>query len=301
MTEIELFAPAKINLALHVVGQRADGYHLLDMMVAFASVGDQLRLATSGGQGLTISGPEAADVPSGAGNIIAQVVSHFWNQGPLRSHLIKNLPVASGIGGGSADAAACFRGILKLLGESPGSKTLITPKAMETLLKIGADVPMCLLSTPARVNGIGEQITPVPDLPVLSVLLVNPRVAVSTPQVFRTLKHKENSGLGDRPAVFGSSHTLVDWLADQRNDLQAPAIEVAPAIGTALGLLRALDGCTFARMSGSGATCFGIFGSLAEAEAAGLALKTRQPDWWIAPALLDGQDRLAPQLIRSTT
>ncbi len=297
MTEIELFAPAKINLALHVVGQRTDGFHLLDTLVSFASVGDQLRLATDDGRQLTISGPEAGNLPVDGDNIILRVASAFWKNGPLRSHLVKNLPVASGMGGGSADAAACFRGIMALLART----TPMTPEALATLLKIGADVPMCLRSEPARVRGIGERIDPVPTLPVLPVLLVNPRVAVSTPQVFKALECKENSEMAAMPDAFPTANVLITWLSAQRNDLQAPAIAIAPVIGTALTTLETLQGCALARMSGSGATCFGIFSTLSEAEAGAKTLRQQHPEWWIAAAMLDGQDRIAPQLIRATT
>lgn len=301
MTEIEVFAPAKINLALHVVGQRTDGFHLLDTLVSFASVGDQLRLATDQGRQMTISGPEGGGLPNDGMNIVLRVASEFWKTGPLRSHLIKNLPVSSGIGGGSADAAACFRGMLWLLDQTDAGAHLMTAEAMAALLKIGADVPMCLLSEPARVRGIGERIEPLPTLPVLPVLLVNPRVAVSTPQVFKALKSKENSEMMAMPAAFANAAVLVDWLSAQRNDLQAPAIAIAPVIGTALSALETLEGCALARMSGSGATCFGIFATLSEAEAGAKTLRQQHPEWWIAPAMLDGQNRVAPQLIRATT
>ncbi len=196
------FAPAKINLTLHVPGQRADGYHLLDSLVVFASVGDQLTLTLDGPAGLGLSGPEAAALPEGDDNLVLRVARQFWMGAPLSIQLEKHLPVASGIGGGSADAAACFRGILHLLearNEGQGA-ALMTLENMTRLLRMGADVPMCLIGEPAHVTGIGEGIAPVEGFPHLPIVLVNPRVPVSTPEVFRTLTRRNNSPMDPLPA-----------------------------------------------------------------------------------------------------
>lgn len=282
---IRVFAPAKINLALHVTGQRADGYHLLDTLVGFASVGDWLELS-EGATGFSVSGPEAAQVPADGRNSVLAAAGAFGFTGAL--HLEKHLPVASGIGGGSADAAAAVRGIVALTGQEPAGLAA-------RLLALGADVPMCHASTPARVRGIGEEIAPLP-LPALPVVLVNPRVEVSTPAVFKALTEKGNPPLGAPPAPAD----LLPWLAARRNDLEPPAIALVPAIGEVLGALRNC-GAGLARMSGSGATCFGIFTDDSKAGTAARALRARHPGWWVAAARLDGQDRLAPQLIRATT
>jgi len=159
---------------------------------------------------------------------------------------------------------------------------------------------MCARSVPARVSGIGEQITPLPDLPRLAMVLINPRVEVATPAVFKALQTKDNSDMGALPTVWTAAATLA-WLGERRNDLEPPAMQLAPAIGRVLAVLRAENDCALARMSGSGATCFGLFATDALAQAAAAKLRARHPDWWIAPARLDGQDRAQAQLIRETT
>ncbi len=291
------FAPAKINLALHVVGQRPDGYHLLDSLVAFASVGDRLTLTDAGPHSLTVSGPEATAVPQDDSNLVLRVAARFWTKGPLHIHLEKNLPVASGIGGGSADAAACFRGMMRLLDQQdPDSdRALLTPDSMAQLLRLGADIPMCLIGDPAHVSGIGETILPLDDFPHLPVVLVNPRVPVATPDVFRNLSQRDNAAMDPLPAELSDVAALIGWLARQRNDLQDAAMRLAPVIGTVLEALGATPGCRLARMSGSGATCFGVYDSVGQAETAAESLHHARPDWWIAPAVLDGQTRIGGQ------
>lgn len=286
---LRVFAPAKINLALHVTGQRADGYHLLDSLVAFASVGDWLELRP-GSLSMTIAGPEAGGLQSDASNLVTRTAAAFWRGGPLGLHLEKHLPISSGIGGGSADAAACYRGIVALQGAGEDAAAL---------LALGADVPMCALSQPARVSGIGEVVEPV-ALPALPVLLVNPRVEVPTPAVFKTLTCKDNPPMTPLPETLTAA-SLTAWLKDQRNDLHPPAEKIAPVIGTVLAAITALQGCTLARMSGSGATCFGIFGSDDEANHAATTLREKHPHWWITAARLDGHTSTKPQLIRATT
>lgn len=282
---IRVFAPAKINLALHVTGRRADGYHLLDMLVAFADVGDDLTIAPADTAQLHVLGPESAGLTGGA-NIITKVAQDFAAR-PYAITLHKNLPIASGIGGGSADAAAAFRGIAALQGGADAAR----------LIQIGADVPMCLASQPARVRGIGEDILPLPQMARLHAVLVNPRVPLSTPSVFNALIQKENAPIADLPDRLDDPAVLLDWLAWQRNDLQAPAIGIAPQIGNALA---ALKGAVLARMSGSGASCFGIYNSAAAARAAADEIRRDHPDWWCAPTILGAPD-ITPQVIRATT
>lgn len=283
---IEVFAPAKINLALHVTGQRADGYHLLDSLVAFAPVGDTLRLSSASHMGLTVSGAEGGAVPAGPDNLVLKAAQRMPDAPPVHITLEKRLPTASGIGGGSSDAAAVLRGLCHLTGAP-------MPDHLETL---GADVPMCLDPHPARATGIGETISRV-DLPPLPAILVNPRVAVSTPQVFRALNRRDLAPLPDLPS-FPDAKSCIDWLRAQRNDLQAAAISLAPEIGQTITAIAALEGCRLARMSGSGATCFGLFETMHAAQIAADRLALSHPEWWIAcGAIGDQTQRSAPRRI----
>lgn len=282
MTQIEVFAPAKINLALHVTGQRADGYHLLDTLVAFADVGDGIgvEVGTFEPQ-LSVSGPEATPALATDDNIMWQVARRFAPTDlGVRMHLEKNLPLASGIGGGSADAAAVYRGLRALA----GAAGLDAPPSAEDrarLLAIGADVPMCALGQPARIQGIGEVMTPLTTFPSLGVVLINPRQGVSTPAIFGKLAQKDNASLSDVPSGFAGTAHLLDWLAHQRNDLEGPAREVCPAIDAVLVALAAASECRLARMSGSGATCFGLFETRKAAFVAADLLRRAHPDWWV--------------------
>ncbi|WP_299624865.1 4-(cytidine 5'-diphospho)-2-C-methyl-D-erythritol kinase [uncultured Tateyamaria sp.] len=300
---VEVFAPAKINLCLHVTGQRSDGYHLLDTLVAFADIGDTVTLSVDGPGGLDVSGPEATPDLAGDGNIMSATAARFWGEEALSMHLDKQLPIASGIGGGSADAAATYRGVLALRAAVEGRDAPRDPTAEDAvaLMEIGADVPMCVPSTPARVQGIGEQITPISDLHPYPIVLVNPRVQVSTPTVFKRLARKENPALDRLPRDFEDRDLVLDWLGAQRNDLQAPALEVCPEVGAVLEALGKDQACRLTRMSGSGATCFGLFIRMHEATAAAEAISATHPGWWIRVGRLKGGRRAAPQLIRSTT
>ncbi len=288
---LRVFAPAKINLCLHVTGQRADGYHLLDTMVGFADVGDWLTL-TQGGAGLVhLSGPEAGQLVGE--NIITQTLAAFGAQ-DIDVHLEKNLPVSSGIGGGSSDAAAAYRGIIALQGRAGD----LVDAAK--LLAIGADVPMCAAAIPAHVQGIGEAITPLPNLAPLHGVLVNPRQHVATPHVFHALQNKQNAALQDLPQRLDDPATLLDWLLAQRNDLQAPAIAAAPVIADVLAAIAAA-GAGLTRMSGSGATCFGIFETASAAQAASAQISAEHLSWWIVPCQINNGVNVAPQAMRATT
>ena len=296
IAKVRVFAPAKINIALHVVGQRADGYHLLDTLVGFASVGDWVTLDTGSPDGLTIAGPEADGLMACDDNLVTRAARAFWSAGTLGLHLDKHLPVASGIGGGSADAAACIRGI-DWLGGQRGHLAAPDPARVKQMIALGADVPMCVPCQPARAQGIGERITPLPDLAKLPIVLVNPRVAVPTPMVFKALATKQNPAMSALPPDLGDATFLTDYLSRQRNDLQAPAIALAPVIATVLDRIAASQDCALSRMSGSGATCFGIYPNAAAATAAAEALGHENPGWWVRACALDGQDRAAPQPI----
>jgi 4-diphosphocytidyl-2-C-methyl-D-erythritol kinase len=271
MVEIAVRARAKVNLALHVVGRRADGYHLLDSLVVFADLGDEITLRPDPGLALTIGGPMAAGLDAGPENLVLRAAALMG--GGAAIHLDKRLPVASGIGGGSADAAATLRGMAQLTGRA-------LPAAAE-VLGLGADVPVCLQGHAARMEGIGEIVTPL-DLPEVAAVLVNPGFGVSTPEVFRALERRDHPGMGAIPR-WSEAAGLIDWLRGTRNDLEAAALRVAPGIGAVLAAL-AESGALLARMSGSGATCFGLYPSLAEAEAA--AARLARPGWWVAPTRL---------------
>ncbi|MFN4155919.1 MAG: 4-(cytidine 5'-diphospho)-2-C-methyl-D-erythritol kinase [Paracoccaceae bacterium] len=268
------FAPAKINLTLHVIGQRADGYHLLDSLVVFADVGDVVSVTASDRLGLTITGPQAAMLPAGEDNLVLRAARMMGARAAIT--LEKRLPVASGIGGGSADAAATLRALARL-----GHGVL---PADGDVLALGADVPVCLRARAVRMQGVGERLTEVPPLPEAWLVLVNPGVAVSTPQVFRGLAHRDNAPMPDVVPPLPSVTALAGFLQAMRNDMEAPALALAPAIGAVSAALSAQPGCLLARMSGSGATCFGLFADASSAQAAALAVQAAQPEWWVAPA-----------------
>ncbi len=273
---IEVAAPAKLNLALHVTGQRADGYHLLDSLVVFAGIGDRVRAAPARTRSLEIAGPEAEGLSAGEDNLVLRAARAFGAGSGAKITLEKNLPVASGIGGGSADAAATLRALAQLWGVAlPGAAAV---------LALGADVPVCLAGRPARMSGIGEALARVPLLPGgLAVVLVNPRVVVPTPAVFRTLARKDNPAMEAMPDKFTDAAALAGWLARQRNDLEAPAIATAPVISEVLDRIAA-TGPLLARMSGSGATTFGLFATLAAAKEAAARLTAEKPGWWVCAA-----------------
>ena len=277
MTETAL-ARAKINLCLHVTGQRGDGYHLLDSLVVFADIGDRITCAPAEGVGLTISGPEAAGLSSGEDNLVLRAARAFGGNLGAAITLDKHLPLASGIGGGSADAAATLLALARLWGVG-------LPDAAR-ILALGADVPVCLRGQPCRMQGVGEVLTPLTPLPAAHLVLVNPRVEVPTPAVFRALTRRDNAPLPrDLPRLKGLAE-LAAFLHMQRNDLEAPAIALAPVIATAKQALGAQPGCHLARMSGSGATCFGLFDDPLTAAAAASALRAAHPGWWVASAAM---------------
>lgn len=265
---------AKINLALHVTGQRGDGYHLLDMLVTFTRHGDRLRFAAGPSDELTISGRFGADL-STADNLVLKArdllrqaaLAQGDHAPPVHIQLEKNLPIASGIGGGSADAAATLRGLMRLWAIRLPQDILAA-----IALRLGADVPMCLESRPLIARGIGEEIERI-ALPSLALVLANPLKAVSTPEIFRRLAAKDNAPLD----LSGG-----DWngiVARNRNDLEVPARDLAPEIGEISNLLIE-NGASLVRMSGSGATCFGIFEDATAADDAEAALRSMRPDWY---------------------
>ncbi|MCZ8043961.1 MAG: 4-(cytidine 5'-diphospho)-2-C-methyl-D-erythritol kinase [Beijerinckiaceae bacterium] len=313
-------ARAKINLTLRVLGRRADGYHELESLVAFAGTGDDLSLESGPQLSLTIDGPRGQGLPVDDSNLILRATRALEAEtGPLRTgafHLVKRLPVASGIGGGSADAAAALRLLARLNGLAPDEPALLRAAAAT-----GADVPVCLASRARIMAGIGERLGPPLTLPPLFALLVNPGVPVETAPVFRALAAKPLSSalmegdtaslraqrsnpeaaaldvpldgfaalamtLGATGAGPGMAAALLAALGAAGNDLEAPARRVAPVIDTVLAALRAQPGCRLARMSGSGATCFALFDDCRQSAAAGRALAREQAGWWVKPTLL---------------
>ena len=271
------FAPAKVNLFLHVTGKRADGYHLLDSLAVFPAVGDRLTFEPDAALALTLSltltGRFGASLSAEPDNLVLRAARHLAAQTAIRPAgrlvLEKNLPVASGIGGGSADAAAALR----LLARQWNS----TAKLPDIALSLGADVPVCVARRAARMQGIGEMLSPAPKLPVFGMLLVNPGIEVATADVFRA-RPGPFSAPATLPRVWPDAAAMAADLVQLGNDLQAPAIRLAPGIAQVLAVLQGLPGVLLARMSGSGATCFAIFAT--PSAAAGAAASLNQPGWW---------------------
>ena len=271
------FAPAKVNLYLHVRGRREDGYHLLDSLAVFPRTGDRLWAEPGPGLSLSVSGPFADALGAGPDNLVLRAAEALARRRPGAAraalHLEKILPVASGIGGGSSDAGAALRLLSRLWG---------CPVPEDLALALGADVPVCLAARPARMEGAGERLSPAPRLPGCWMVLANPGVAVPTGRVFAALDCRENPPGPPPPATgFDAVAPLVDWLRTQRNDLEGPAVACCPAIGD---VLEALSDAPLARMSGSGATCFALWPGEAEALAQADRLRRARPGWWVAAA-----------------
>lgn len=275
-------AYAKINLALHVTGQREDGYHLIDSLVTFANFGDTLTFEPANDLSLYLDGPYGSllsQSPSDdANNLVMRAAqalrqfAHVETSGAV-IRLTKNLPVASGIGGGSADAAATLLGLSKLWALSISDSDLGA-----IALSLGADVPMCLTSQSLRARQIGDEVDPI-NLPSFPIVLTNPGLEVSTPDIFEKLQTKTNAPIGDLPKTKDRLSWL-EALRHMRNDLQIPAMQQAPEIANCLAMLEC-SGASFVRMSGSGATCFGLYDTDDEAQRAAKAIGLAAPDWWV--------------------
>lgn len=267
-------APAKVNLSLSVTGRRGDGYHLLDSLVVFGPAADHLEAAPGRGLSLRITGAFANGLMADDSNLVlraARALARLADRpADVALRLEKSLPVASGIGGGSADAAATLRLLSRLWDFQPREDELV-----RLAMGLGADVPVCLHSRPTRMTGIGEVLRPLPPVPSCGLLLTNPGIAIATADVFRA----RSGPFTAPPAMPEWSDTagFVAHIAGLRNDLELPAIAMAPEIGALLAGMRALPDCLLARMSGSGATCFGLFASPEQARNAALRLPER---WW---------------------
>ncbi len=275
---IAIAAPAKINLYLEIVGRRADGYHLLDSLIAFASVGDTLAFAESDALKLEIEGPFAAALAGGDNLVLraARALAQAAGIAPRAAiRLTKRLPVASGIGGGSADAAAALKGLARLW------RLSLDDAAMAAIgVALGADVPVCLYGAPALVTGVGEDIRPAPPLPPTHLVLANPLRPVETRAVFAA---RTGPFATSRPfdAAPRDARALAEALSRRENGLAAAAAALEPAIGDVLAALDALPGALLARLSGSGATCFALFADADAASAAARALAAERPGWWV--------------------
>jgi 4-diphosphocytidyl-2-C-methyl-D-erythritol kinase len=281
-------APAKVNLTLRVLGRRSDGYHEIESLVAFAEFGDRLRLSPGGGLTLAVNGPTAVKAGGVDSNLVLKAAREMTARhdgltlGAFR--LDKRLPVAAGLGGGSADAAAALRLIARANGLMPDA-----PQLYAAARATGADVPVCLDPRPRIMRGIGDILSEPLTLPALPAVLVNPGVAVATKEVFAgwvtapaPAPKAGFAALGTLPTREG----LLEFLLAQSNDLERPAIALAPAIADVLAALRDSVGCKMARMSGSGATCFALYASATAAEKAAKALRGKFPNWWIRPTRL---------------
>lgn len=264
----EGFAPAKINLSLHVTGQRADGYHLLDSCVMFADIGDRLWFKPGAEISLKVCGPFSDGVPADERNLVWKAALAAGWSGHIQ--LEKNLPNGAGIGGGSSDAAA----VLRYLDQANLAPSL------------GADVPVCVGASAQRMQGIGDVLTPLGGVAKLWAVLINPGVSVATPDVFKGLVQKQNTAMSVSIPRFNSSRELILWLTGMRNDLEMPAIAAQPIIGDVLDVLSSVPDIGLCRMSGSGGTCFGLFDTQAQAVSIARDLKRSHPNWWIVDCAL---------------
>lgn len=289
-------AGAKVNLYLHITGRRDDGYHLVDSLVVFAEVGDRLSLeaGSDGPVSLEITGPfaDALSAFDPADNLVLRAAKALATQlhksaDGLRFTLDKQLPLAGGIGGGSADAAAAMRLLCSLWQVAETA-----PEVMQVAASIGADLPACLLSAPVITRGIGEELAPVANFPSLPAVLVNPGTAQPTPAVFnarRDLEQPFDQQVDWLSHGWADTDQLINWLAKNTgNGLDAAARSLSPEIGTVTNALKAVPACKLARMSGSGSTCFGLFGTADAAKLAVDAIQNAHPDWWVSATTLTG-------------
>jgi 4-diphosphocytidyl-2-C-methyl-D-erythritol kinase len=290
LARLRVFAPAKINLFLHVGEKREDGYHALESLVAFTEVGDNLDIAQSGELSLDIAGPFANRLVRNDDNLVLRAARALLTspsalsrqrvdvRGISGAHisLQKNLPVAAGLGGGSSDAAAALRGLNMFWKLGLAETELVGIAAA-----LGSDVAACVLSRPGWMQGRGEHVRVVPALPQFPIILVNPGVMVPTGQIFGDLNARTGIGAIQPPGPMQTVWDLVSYLADAANDLEAPASRFAPLIEDALAALDCEPGCVLAQMSGSGATCFGLFEQQQFASGAAERIAEDHPEWWV--------------------
>jgi 4-diphosphocytidyl-2-C-methyl-D-erythritol kinase len=278
---VSVFAPAKVNLFLHVGDKRADGFHELESLVVFADAGDRLSLTPASALTFSLEGPFARSLEAEPDNLVLRAARAFPDAPKAAVRLVKNLPLASGIGGGSADAAATLRGLAEL---HPGKAD--EGALLEIAAALGSDVPACVLSKPLMMRGRGERLELLARCPALAAVLVNPGVPVPTGPVFAALKSRTGLGHAPKASDLSSVEALLAYLRMTRNDLEAPARALAPAVGEVLGEIARMPGARLARMSGSGATCFGLFTSSDDAQMAAIALGHSHPGWWVTATTL---------------
>lgn len=283
---LTVFAPAKINLYLHVTDKRQSGYHELDSLISFADVGDEIRIESANTFQFEINGPFAgalkgkdASAEPDSSNLAVKAVwalSHLLGKAAsLKLTLTKNLPLGAGIGGGSADAAATLWGLLEFWDQSKNIEGLDA-----LMLKLGADVPVCFSCTGRRVEGIGEVISDAPALPEMPIVLIYPGKPCHTGKIFDYVGTPYTLPAA-LPKSFEALDSVVRFLQDTQNDLTAVALKVVPEIHNVLSALKRQDGCLLSRMSGSGSSCFGLFTDEATAQTAASALAQENPDWWV--------------------
>ncbi len=287
-------APAKVNLTLRILGKRADGYHDLESLVVFAGLADRVRLTLDAALGLDVDGPTAAAAGEVADNLVLRAVRELIGRTDGlrcgRFALTKHIPVAAGLGGGSSDAAAALRLIMRVNGIAADNA-----RVMDAARATGADVPVCLDPRPRVMRGIGEVLSAPLDLPPLPAVLVNPGVPVPTRDVFGKLGLAPGEARGAATEIeagqLRSREALLAYLKSQPNDLEAPAIAIQPVIVEVLAAIAREHDCLLARMSGSGATCFGLFASEGAATAAAQVLASAHPAWWVAPTMFNASAR----------
>ena len=282
---VRVQAPAKINLFLHVGEKRSDGYHAVQSLVAFADAGDALTFELADALALSVEGPFASALAGESENLVLKAATALAARAGIQARarivLTKNLPVASGIGGGSADAAAALRGLSRLW-----SLTIAESELGAIAAALGSDVPVCLASVPAWMEGRGERLASIPALPGLPLLLINPGVAVATAEVFAALETRHGADMTMPAGGFHDTADLLRFLETTANDLEAPARKLHPVIGDVLKALASMPGALFERMSGSGATCFALFADEHSLSGAEQALRASHADWWIAASTI---------------
>ncbi|MFL2769617.1 MAG: 4-(cytidine 5'-diphospho)-2-C-methyl-D-erythritol kinase [Rhodospirillaceae bacterium] len=286
---MKIQAAAKVNLTLHITGKRNDGLHLLESLVGFTSITDQITLTEASATSVTVFGPEAETLLNEKYNLAERAADLAREQTKslkgVRISLEKNIPVAAGMGGGSADAAAVLRGCLRMWGE-----TEIYDLNNRSLVELlGADIPACRYGRAAWVSGVGELIKPAPQFPTLWMVLVNPRIPISTSAVFRSFagRLRKAEFIDDAgPAWPISTSDFIDYLAERENSLSEVAMSIAPIISAVIQVLQEAPHCLMARMTGTGPTCFGLFATEQKAKNAAQIIANAEPDWWVRPTLL---------------
>ena len=277
-------SPAKVNLALKVLGRQPDGFHRISSLVGFTEFGDEIAVRRSNGNSLLVHGPFADAIPHDDENLVLKALGLIAGDHGFIINLVKHIPVAAGLGGGSSNAATAIRLASKLTGAGlPGT---------EQVSRLGTDIPVCLIGKPAMIGGLGEIVRPLQKSPQLYMLLVNPMVQLSTGLVYQQLGQYSRNPLEDPPSGCDPGQ-YIDWLGRQKNDLEKPAMDILPVIGDVLDSIRETSGCLLARMSGSGATCFGLYASSSEADHARKAILSERRGWWSVSTVLTGVGGLA--------